>query len=46
MGIHTDLLWPVLLNNGEYVHYGFGTFREIMYIMALEPLEIVCTLLL
>ena len=26
--IHIALLWPILLNNGEYVHYGSGTFRE------------------
>jgi hypothetical protein len=26
--IHIALLWPILLNNGEYVRYGSGTFRE------------------
>jgi len=39
MGIHNDLPWPVLLNNSEYVHYGFGTFRENMDIMASETLQ-------
>ena len=35
----THLTYRKVINNVEYVHYGFGIFRESMYIMALEPLH-------